>query len=214
MAMISAPNGLPQKPETIVMYGDSETQLNNWTTVLQNDVGAGYRVVNTALAGQTSGWGLANLDTHVLAYHPDIVVFEFNMNDAVWMSLAQSKANVVAIIDQIRAADPHAEIFLATNNEPTAAAVANTLATVPTSNLANVDAYYQQYRDIAQQMGVGLIDNEPNWQKAQAADPAIVPDGFHPTLAADVQTEIPAVLAALGIPQHSFVSQYHGGVFL
>lgn len=196
-------------PETIVMYGDSETQLNNWTAALQADVGPGYKIVNTALAGQDSDWGMANLETNVLACHPSIVVFEFSMNDAVRLTLSEAKSNTISIIERIEAADPGAQIFLATNNEPSAAAVASSQMLVPGSNLANVDAYYQQYRDIAHEMHIGLIDNEPLWQKAQAADSTIVPDGYHPTLAADMLYEVPTVLAALGIrPNHGLVTPH------
>lgn len=190
-------------PATVVMYGDSETQLNGWTGALASDLGPSYRVVNTALAGTTSSWGLENLRTHVLDYRPQVVVFEFSMNDAVWLTLDQAKANTVTIIDELRAEDPGVRIFLATNNEPSAAAVASTLAKVPASHLADVDAYYAQYRAVAAAEGVGLIDNEPAWRAAQAADPSIVPDGFHPTYAADLQVEVPVELAAIqGVQVH------------
>jgi hypothetical protein len=186
--------------ETIVFYGDSETALNGWTTLIQQGAsaaGADITIINTAVPGESSSWGLANLQANALAYHPNIVVFEFSMNDAVWWPLSQAASNTTAMIQQIQATGARA--FISTNNEPTAAAIASTLAIVPSPNLANVDAFYAQYRTIAAATGAGLIDNEPAWDNAQAANPAIVPDGFHPTLTADVLVQIPNVMHALGL---------------
>jgi lysophospholipase L1-like esterase len=207
---------------TVVTYGDSETAKFGWTDVLQADLGSRYTVVNTALSGQTSAWGLANLQANVLSHlptdgSPAVVTLEFSMNDAVWMTLAQARANTVAMVQEILAYDPSARVFLVTNDEPSAAAVAGSVAAVPTSNLADVDAYYAQYRQIALQTGAGLIDLEPTWAAAQAADPSIVPDGYHPTLAADVQYEVPAFVHAIvgAVPHSTHGSLEHvGGSFL
>jgi lysophospholipase L1-like esterase len=190
--------------ETIVMYGDSETALNGWTDVLATTISSKYNVVNTAKPGQTSAWGLANLQSHVIDYHPSIVVFEFSMNDAVWLTLEQAASNTITIINELRSKDPGVSIYLSTNNEPSTAAIA------ATPQLANVDAYYQQYRGLAAAMNVGLIDNEPLWQAA-----GVVPaDGFHPTLEQDIQVQIPNVIRVLGLAQQEHLNHQHEGGLL
>ena len=179
--------------KTIVFYGDSETAYFGWTDQVAADLGDRATVINTAMAGQTSAWGLANLQGHVLAYHPDVVFLEFSMNDATWLTLAQAAQNTIAMIDDIRAENPAAQIFLTTNNEPTATAVTANPA------VGNVDAYYQQYRQIAAEMHVGLVDMNPGWQIIERYYPAAMSDGYHPTLAADLAYEVPAVEMALSL---------------
>lgn len=182
--------------ETIVTYGDSLTALYPWPALIQQGAdaaGAAITIVNTAVSGMASDWGLANVEANVIAYHPNAVIIEFSMNDALLshnITPAQAAANTEAMVGQIEAGDPGVQVFLMTTNEPTAAMA----STVP-----DLNAYLTQYRIIAQQMGIGLIDNQPGWVIAEAANPSIMADGYHPTLAADVLYEVPGVMRALGL---------------
>jgi acyl-CoA thioesterase I len=177
--------------KTIVFYGDSETALFDWTDRVAADLGSSAKVINTAAPGQDSEWGLANLQERVLKYHPDVVFFEFSMNDAVAFTPDQAKNYTMEIVAEIKAANPHTRIFLETGVEP--------LFSVPGANpkQANVDAYYQGYRDVSHQAGVGLVDENPGWRILEHFVPWIMYNGSHPGIIADLAFEVPMVEQAL-----------------
>jgi lysophospholipase L1-like esterase len=134
---------------------------------------------------------LAQLQTKVLAQHPDTVFIEFAMNDAFLysdgtpqLSVDQAKANLNAMIDAILAQNPQAEIILQTMNtvwdSPTGSNQSAALR-------PNLPAYYEMYRTVAAARGLMLIDHEPAWAALQQGDlatfQAYVPDGVHPVAA-------------------------------
>jgi lysophospholipase L1-like esterase len=148
-------------------------------------------LVNSGLSGKNSAEGVAQLSTKVLAYNPDTVFIEFAMNDAFLytdgtpqLSVAEARANLITMIDAIRAQNPRAEIILQTMNSVwDSPAGSNQSATLR----PNLPAYYQMYRDVAAERGLLLIDHYPNWVTLQSNDlptfQAYIPDGVHPTAA-------------------------------
>ncbi len=176
----------------VVVYGTSLTAGGPWVGQMQSWLVANYSgtatIVNSGLSGLNSAQGVAQLSAKVLAHQPDTVFIEFAVNDAFLysdgtpqLSVAQARANLLSMIDSVRAQNPRAEIILQTMNSvwnsPTGSNASATLR-------PNLPAYYQMYRDVAAERGLLLIDHHPNWVALQANDPATfqtdVPDGVHP----------------------------------
>lgn len=197
LALDTAPSGLVTAlaagtPRKVVVYGTSLTAGGAWVGQMSSWLSAKYpgllTIINSGLSGKNSAEGLAQLNSKVLAHHPDTVFIEFAMNDAFLyndgtpnLSVAQARANLIAIIDAIRAQNPGAEIILQTMNtvwnSPTGSNASATLR-------PNLAAYYQMYREVAATRNLLLIDHHPNWAALQQDDPATyqtyVPDGVHP----------------------------------
>lgn len=200
----------------IVFFGDSliasafPPATIPWPVLIQQAATAAGRsdvmIVNLAKNSQNSNWGIANVAS-VIAAKPDILIFDFIMNDAgevfpgtPSLTAAQSAANTEAIIAAVRSALPNCTIFLMTPSAPPANMARYFLT-------GAVDAYSQQYRIIAQQQNVGLIDNYPVWQNAVQINPNVAgssgivgaQNGVHPSDWADVLYEVPGVMAATGL---------------
>lgn len=151
------------------------------------------------LSSQDGGPG--QLD-YVLADKPDAVFIEFGMNDAltkfvtltepVGITPAMLRDNLQTMIDRINAWGVSNNrsvdiIILTMNDEPTLR--------------PNVSDYYQSCRDAAQDNGLLLIDNYPDWITLHDTQPSIwesyVPDGTHPTAAGTDTIIMPNVKEAL-----------------
>ena len=189
------------KGAVVVCYGTSLTAASTWPKIVADRISAvhGDRVtlVNAAMSGQNSSWGLKALDERVLARKPDIVFIEFSMNDAVErfaISPKQSRANTIELIERIAAGAPGTVICLMTMNP----AHGESGAKRP-----HLDDYYDIYRAIARERGLPLIDNRAAWGRLMEADPGapvrMIGDGVHPGNEASVRLTAPAVLAALGV---------------
>lgn len=83
---------------TVLFYGDSVTSGDDvtsqtnvppytplWTQMfvdnLERAYGTRIRMVDTALGGTDTRWGIENLKTHVIDYRPDLAVIGFGAND-------------------------------------------------------------------------------------------------------------------------------------
>ena len=197
IALDAKPSGLVSalgagQPRTVVVYGTSLTAGGAWVGAMDAWLSARYpgllTVVNSGLSGKNSAEGVAQLSSRVLAHHPDTVFIEFAMNDAFLysdgtpqLSVAQARANLLAMIDAIKGQNPAAEIILQTMNTVwDSPAGSNASATLR----PNLPAYYAMYRDVAAERGLPLIDHHPNWAALQQDDLATfqgyVPDGVHP----------------------------------
>lgn len=162
---------------------------HDWKLEAQGRLQAGasreVRVYDLGKPAMASDWGLENIQ-HVANAKPKIACFEFAINDAYTsynISLAQSRANAEAIIDAIRAGSPGTRIYMMTMNPVSSASFRPRL----------VD-YYAQYRRIALEKGVGLIDNYPVWGAFNASE---IPDGVHPAINGLRRVLIPNVVATL-----------------
>ena len=183
------------RPRKVVVYGTSLTAGGPWVGQMQTWIAGNYSgpmtVVNSGLSGKNSAEGVAQLSVKVLAHNPDAVFIEFAVNDAFLysdgtpqLSVAEARANLLTMIDAIRAQNPRVEIILQTMNAVwNSPAGSNTSATLR----PNLPAYYQMYRDVAAERGLLVIDHYPNWLALQAANQATfeadVPDGVHPIAA-------------------------------
>ena len=67
--------------------------------------------VNTAVGGMDSVWGLANADVRVNAYHPDLIVLAFGMNDG-WKSREEYASLTERTVEVMQRANPEADIVL------------------------------------------------------------------------------------------------------
>ncbi|MBQ5840751.1 MAG: SGNH/GDSL hydrolase family protein, partial [Clostridia bacterium] len=81
--------------------------------------GAKINAVNTAKGGQTTQWGLANVEENVNKYNPDLVVLAFGMNDGSRKyTTGVYKANTEQIINAVRAKHPDCEFLLVATHLP------------------------------------------------------------------------------------------------
>lgn len=176
----------------VVVYGTSLTAGGAWVGAMDSWLSARYpgllTVVNSGLSGKNSAEGVAQLSNKVLAHQPDTVFLEFAMNDAFLysdgtpnLSVPQARANLLAMIDAIKAQDPATEIILQTTNTVWNSPSGSNASATLRPNLA---AYYAMYREVADDRGLLLIDHQPNWAALQQDDLATfqgyVPDGVHP----------------------------------
>jgi alpha-L-rhamnosidase len=106
----------------IAAIGTSLTAQGGWQAPLQKEMAecldVPVTVTNHARGGETSRWGLQNIDV-ILAERPDIVLIEFAVNDAAlnrFISLSQSVENMRAIVRAVRAENSRAIIIIQAMN--------------------------------------------------------------------------------------------------
>ena len=194
--------GLQQR---IVVYGTSLTAGGSWPAQLKSVLDSVWpgqtTLINRGSGGMASDWGIANLQSQVIAAAPDVVFIEFAVNDAVarlGISLPEARANLEAMIDGIQTAYPQCEIILQ---------VMNPVIGRPQGDPGwrpNLEHYQQIYRDIAAARDITVIDHHPAWQALLDADESgfyfHVPDGLHPSSRGEEAFLVPALLAATGAP--------------
>jgi lysophospholipase L1-like esterase len=193
-------------PQTIVVYGTSLTAgggepQQRWVTQLQtilkdfktsHPASAPATIINSGQSGKASNTALKLLKTAVIEKKPDVVFLEFATNDAFQaykpgdvdfepkITPERSQANLNAMIDAIRAANPQVEIFVQTMNPAWDAPNGRGSA----SKRPQLGAYFEGYRQVAAQRGVTLIDYEPAWIQLVQDNPkafhTYVADGIHP----------------------------------
>lgn len=134
--------------------------------------------------GSTSEWGLANIH-NVVNTKAKAFIFEWSFNDAGTMTVESSRANALAIINAVRAGSPGTRIIMQTMNP----ALGDAALLRP-----QLAAFYQAYRDIAEEHGLTLIDNYLTWGASSMVE---IPDGGHPTLEALKRVLIPNVVTTL-----------------
>ncbi|MGB3342850.1 MAG: arylesterase [Aequorivita sp.] len=116
---------VPEKTssKTILFFGDSITagygldDTNDaFPGIIQSKIdslGLNYEVVNSGLSGETSAGGRSRIDW-ILNQDIDIFVLELGANDGLrGVPIAETKANLQAIIDAVRAKSPSTKIILA-----------------------------------------------------------------------------------------------------
>lgn len=189
------------KEQTLVTFGTSLTAVGAWVgqldQVLQQQFGEKVNLVNGAQGGANSAWGVKSLEQKVLKHEPDTVFIEFAINDAVARrrtSVDDARGNLENIITRILEQNPNCEIILMTMNVP----VGHTGVQRP-----NIDAYYQMYRDVAQERGYLLIDHNKNWKKLLDENPGKylqhMPDAIHPVYAGALEVITPHMVEVLGL---------------
>jgi len=174
----------------LVTVGTSLTAVGGWQAPLEQALAAckntPVTIINLGVGSSNSRHGLERIEA-VLAARPDVVLYEFSINDAYVkfeVSLPESRNNTLKFIDNV---GNSARIILMTMN-PTHGAVADVRP-----ELAD---YYRLYRAIAAERGLGLVDNAVDWAKQNDLSTAI-PDGVHPTVEAAAGIIVPNVVRLL-----------------
>ena len=192
------------RAQTIVYYGTSLTAAGTWTRLLTERLQADFpgQVVahNTGGPGMHSGWGLQNVEERVITHKPDVVFIEFSINDAVArfnLSPERAKANLEKMIDRIRTARPDCEIILQ---------IMNPVIDKPKGDSGwrlMMEVHQQNYRDVARERGLLLIDHMPAWTRLlKQGEPIFrgyVLDGVHPTEDGWREIVMPELLRQLGL---------------
>lgn len=160
-------------PVRIVTFGTSLTAGEDWQSELERQLAPCHAVDITTIAkgGMNSEWGVDNVH-RVAEAEPDVVLIEFSMNDADvidGVGRARARDNTELIIEAIAAAGA-APILMTMNPAH---------GWVQQLRRLWLGDYYEDYRAIAQERGIGLIDLAPIWAAQPDLDAAL-PDGVHP----------------------------------
>ncbi|MBN7811338.1 arylesterase [Algoriphagus sp. H41] len=149
-------------------YGiDPEDAFAGLTQERLDSLGQDYRVINGGLSGETTAGGLNRLDWF-LEEEPYLFILELGGNDGLrGIQLSETKNNLLAIIDKVRAKYPSTKIILAGMQIP------------PNMGQEYTEEFRKIYPAVASEKDVTLI---PFLLEGVAGDPALnLPDGIHPT---------------------------------
>lgn len=149
-------------------YGiDPEDAFAGLTQAALDSLGKDYKVINGGLSGETTAGGLSRLDWF-LEEEPYLFVLELGGNDGLrGIQLSETKKNLLAIIDKVRAKYPNTKIILAGMQIP------------PNMGQEYTDEFKTIYPAVAQEKNVTLI---PFLLEGVAGNPDLnLPDGIHPT---------------------------------
>ncbi len=194
------------KQQVIVYYGTSLTAAGAWTRLLTEELAGRFPGLviasNQGGSGMHSGWGLEHVDERVVALAPDVVFMEFSMNDAVerfHIPSQQAKDNLNQMIDRILEARPDCEIILQ---------IMNPVVGHPEGDpswRSTLPECQDNYREVAVERGLLLIDHMPAWTRLLDRDASTfnqyVPDGVHPSEAGWLAIVMPELKAKLGLPR-------------
>jgi len=101
--------------------------------------------VNAGVSGETSAGALNRIDW-VLRGPADIVVIETGANDALRaLPVSEARSNISAILDRVKAAKPHARIFLVQMEAP------------PNLGQQYTVAFHNMYGELAREKGATLV---------------------------------------------------------
>jgi len=185
-----------QKAMTVVALGTSLTDSGGWTKPLEERLAEclarPIRVLNFGRDGATSDWAVAILGK-VIRAQPDVILIEFAVNDASWLkgvSLRHSQENIIKIVRAVKEACPQAMIFLMTMSP--AFGVRGWMR-------PQLKKYYEIYKDISNNLGIGYIDNLQKWKNLTEHDlRASMPDGLHPLPEWASRILVPMIAGAIG----------------
>ncbi len=135
---------------------------------------AQINVINAGIGGDSAPGGLARFDRDVAAYHPDLVVVAFALNDSGHgpAGIPAYRAAMEGILDKIAAID--AECILLTPNSMNDR-VSPYLEGEVMINTArafigvDLDSYVEVIRDLGRERGLPVCDVYARWQAWRAA---------------------------------------------
>lgn len=190
---------------TVVVYGTSLTEKGAWPGLMQAELHRRYKghihLINGAMSGQTSKWGVIHVEDRVIQKRPDVLFIEFAINDAhrrFEIGVDDTRRNFRRMVQRVKKALPECEIILMTMNDAKGEAEYN--------RQFRLHEYYQAVRDVATENGLMLIDLYPQWQRLRLSDEArydrYMPDGLHPTEEATRHFIIPALIRELDLKEH------------
>lgn len=162
--------------KTILFFGNSLTAgygvepSEAFTALIQNRIdslGLPYKVVNAGVSGETTSGGNGRIDW-VLRQPVDIFVLELGGNDGLrGIPITESRKNLQAIMDKVRAKYPEVKIILAGMQVP------------PNMGNAYATEFRALYPELAKKNDVALI---PFLLEGVGGEPDLnQPDGIHPT---------------------------------
>lgn len=164
------------KDNTILFFGDSLTagygiKLEEaFPALIQqrlDSLNLPYTTINSGVSGETTSGGLNRLDW-VLRQEPSIFVLELGANDGLrGIPLENTKANLQAIIDAVKAKNPNTKIILAGMQIP------------PNMGPEYTTEFRKIFPELAKANAIPLI---PFLLDKVAGDPNLnLEDGIHPT---------------------------------
>jgi acyl-CoA thioesterase-1 len=126
-----------------------------------------FRVINGGLSGETTAGGLSRLDWF-LEEEPYLFVLELGGNDGLrGIALTETKKNLLAIVDKVRAKYPNTKIILAGMQIP------------PNMGQEYTEEFKGIFPAVAKEKSLELI---PFLLESVAGNPELnLPDGIHPT---------------------------------
>jgi len=161
--------------KTIMFFGDSltagyglspEEAFPNLLEKKLKEQGKNCKVINAGLSGETTAGGLSRIDW-VLRQPIDVFVLELGGNDGLrGLPLDQTKSNLQAIIDKVKAKNPNAKIVVAGMMVP------------PNMGNEYSTAFQKVFPEIAKKNSATLI---PFLLEGVAGNEKLnLPDGIHP----------------------------------
>lgn len=180
----------------ITVLGTSLTALYDWPARvgrrLEACPGGPVRVTTLARPGASVAWGREQVAA-VLASDPDILLVEFTINDADLrdgLGVARSRALHLDLVGALRHARPDLAIALMTMSP----------ASGPRGWLRpRLGTRYREYRLLAQEAGLGLIDLYPRWMALPRSGRGLGGDGLHPEEAVAAALIVPVVADYLAV---------------
>ncbi|MDO8969438.1 MAG: arylesterase [Saprospiraceae bacterium] len=163
--------------KNIVFFGNSLTAAYNlspeqgFTAHIQrriDSLGLNYNCVNAGLSGETTADGVNRIDW-VLQQPVDIFVLELGANDALrGLPVSESKKNLQAMLDKVKAKYPNCKLVLAGMLAP------------PNLGANYTDAFRDMYPALAKKNDAALI---PFLLENIGGIPELnLPDGIHPNV--------------------------------
>jgi acyl-CoA thioesterase-1 len=149
-------------------YGiDQEDAFAGLTQQRIDSLGLDYKVINGGLSGETTAGGLSRLDWF-LEVQPEIFILELGGNDGLrGIALTETKSNLLAMVDKVRAKFPETTIILAGMQIP------------PNMGQEYSTEFKEIYPAVAKEKNVTLI---PFLLENVGGIPDLnLPDGIHPT---------------------------------
>ncbi len=162
--------------KTILVLGDSLSdgfqlpRSDAYPALIANKLraaGLNFQVTNASASGGTTEGGLQRLPPH-LKRKIDIFILELGINDAFrGVPVDQIRANLQAIIDQVKARNPSVRVVIAGMAAPKAFGADD-----------YVSAFGKMFGELAAKNGAALV---PYLLDGVAGDPSLnLPDGIHP----------------------------------
>lgn len=149
-------------------YGiDADDAFPGLTQARIDSLGLDYKVINGGLSGETTAGGLSRLDWF-LEDKPEIFILELGGNDGLrGIALTETKSNLLAMVDKVRAKFPETKIILAGMQIP------------PNMGQEYSNEFKEIYPAVAEEKNITLI---PFLLENVGGIPELnLPDGIHPT---------------------------------